>query len=68
MEPYIDKEERQRIKRKAIAAHKELLLDKKEQILAILREITAAEARHIIGEIKRKMDNDEIDAKYFVKE
>lgn len=69
MESYIDEKELKRIKRnEVISKQQEQLIVKKEQILAILRDLPLAEARYILNEVKRKWDNDEIDAKFIVKE
>ncbi len=52
----------------ALSKHQELLLVKKGQILTILRDLEPAEARHILNEIRRKFENDEIAEKFLVLE
>ena len=68
MEPYIDKEELRNIHMAEITKHQELLIVAKQQILTILNKLSPDEARYILGDIRRKFDNDEIDAKFFVDE
>ena len=69
MEPFIDEKELKRIKQnEVISAHQELLIVKKEQILTILRDLEPAEARHILSQIRRKFENDDLHDKFFMEE
>ena len=68
MEPYIDKEELRNIHMAEITKHQELLIVAKEHILTILRDLEPAEARHILNQIRRKYENDEIHDKFFMEE
>lgn len=52
----------------AISEHQELLIVKKALIQTILRDLEPAEARHILNEIRRKFENDEIHEEFFTED
>ncbi len=69
MEELIDKNELWRHRRnKPTTEYLAIMNDKKEQVLDILRELPPVDARYILSEIKRKMDNDEISVEFLMKE
>ena len=69
MEPVPDKDDIRRYRRnKPTAEYTAAMNEKKEQVLEILRELSTIDARYVLNEVIRKMDNDQISVEYFIKE